>query len=402
MEKKKIPIHDRIVRLILSIAMALTLWFTVNGDSDMLITQDYNSIPITLSNQESLADKNLVLADDKSYYLNLKIRGTDRNLRNIDIAEVRAEVDLSDISEKGSYELEVAVKGLPNTVIISSMNPTTLLIEVDSIIKESHEVVIKTEGKPANDRSVIATPVEETVEGEGPEEELAKIDKIQGTVNVNGLEEDAVRYVQVSAYDADGNVIEDVEVVPDVVTADIVLGQTKTVSVTPITSGSPADGYIATDITVEPSKLSIGAKQAVIDSINNISTAAIDLSGQSQTFTKEVDLVLPEGAYYLDGNGKVKVTVNIETPVEKSLTIENIETRNVGADLSVSKVKDTNAVVKLEGDDNVINSILASQVQVYVDCSNLSAGTYELPLQTNLSSAIVKSITPTTTSVTIE
>ncbi|MDK2936426.1 MAG: hypothetical protein PWP62_1434 [Eubacteriaceae bacterium] len=402
MEKKKIPIHDRIVRLILSIAMALTLWFTVNGDSDMLITQDYNSIPITLSNQESLADKNLVLADDKSYYLNLKIRGTDRNLRNIDIAEVRAEVDLSDISEKGSYELEVAVKGLPNTVIISSMNPTTLLIEVDSIIKESHEVVIKTEGKPANDRSVIATPVEETVEVEGPEEELAKIDKIQGTVNVNGLEEDAVRYVQVSAYDADGNVIEDVEVVPDVVTADIVLGQTKTVSVTPITSGSPADGYIATDITVEPSKLSIGAKQAVIDSINNISTAAIDLSGQSQTFTKEVDLVLPEGAYYLDGNGKVKVTVNIETPVEKSLTIENIETRNVGADLSVSKVKDTNAVVKLEGDDNVINSILASQVQVYVDCSNLSAGTYELPLQTNLSSAIVKSITPTTTSVTIE
>ncbi|MGE4507207.1 MAG: YbbR-like domain-containing protein [Eubacteriaceae bacterium] len=402
MEKKKIPIHDRIVRLILSIAMALTLWFTVNGDSDMLITQDYNSIPITLSNQESLADKNLVLADDKSYYLNLKIRGTDRNLRNIDIAEVRAEVDLSDISEKGSYELEVAVKGLPNTVIISSMNPTTLLVEVDSIIKESHEVVIKTEGKPANDRSVIATPVEETVEVEGPEEELAKIDKIQGTVNVNGLEEDAVRYVQVSAYDADGNVIEDVEVVPDVVTADIVLGQTKTVSVTPITSGSPADGYIATDITVEPSKLSIGAKQAVIDSINNISTAAIDLSGQSQTFTKEVDLVLPEGAYYLDGNGKVKVTVNIETPVEKSLTIENIETRNVGADLSVSKVKDTNAVVKLEGDDNVINSILASQVQVYVDCSNLSAGTYELPLQTNLSSAIVKSITPTTTSVTIE
>ncbi|WKY45455.1 CdaR family protein [Eubacteriaceae bacterium ES2] len=402
MEKKKIPIHDRILRLILSIAMALTLWFTVNGDSDMLITQDYNSIPITLSNQETLADKNLVLADDKSYYMNLKIRGTDRNLRNIDIAEVRAEVDLSDISEKGSYELEVAVKGLPNTVIISSMNPTTLLVEVDSIIKESHEVVIKTEGKPANDRSVIATPVEETVEVEGPEEELARIDKIQGTVNVNGLEEDAVRYVQVSAYDADGNVIEDVEVVPDVVTADIILGQTKTVSVTATTSGSPAEGYIATDITVEPSKLSIGAKQAVIDIINSISTEAIDLSGQSQTFTKEVDLDLPDGAYYLDGNGKVKVTVNIEVPVEKSLTIENIETRNLGADLTVTKVKDTNAVVKLEGDDNVINSILASQVQVYVDCSNLTAGTYELPLQTNLSSAIVKSITPTTTSVTIE
>ncbi|WKY48477.1 CdaR family protein [Eubacteriaceae bacterium ES3] len=402
MEKKRIPIHDRIVRLILSIVLAMTLWFTVNGDSDMLITQDYNSIPITLANQDTLSAKNLVLAEDKSYYLNLKIRGTDRNLRNIDIGEVRAEVDLSDITEKGTYELEIAVKGLPNTVIISSMNPTTLLIEVDSIIKENHEVVIKTEGKPANERSVIATTVEETVEVEGPEEELARIDRIQGTVNVNGLEEDAVRYVQVSAYDTDGNVIQDVEVVPDVVTADIVLGQSKTVGVIPATSGSPADGYIATDITVEPSRISIGAKQDLLDSIENISISSIDLSGQSQTFTQEVDLELPEGAYFLDGNGKVRVTVNIETPVEKSLTIENIETRNLGAGLIVSKVRDTNAVVKLEGDDNVINSILASQVEVYVDCSGLAAGTYELPVQTNLSEAIVKSITPETTTVTIE
>ena len=68
--KKKISLQERLIRILASVGIAITLWFMVNGNADMLITQDFNSIPITLTNVEALTEKNLVLADDKNYYLN--------------------------------------------------------------------------------------------------------------------------------------------------------------------------------------------------------------------------------------------------------------------------------------------------------------------------------------------
>lgn len=400
-ETKKIPIHEKIIRLVISIVIAITLWFTVNGDADLLIIQDYNSIPITISNSESLAAKNLVLAEDKSYYLNLKIKGTDRNLRNIDYKEIRAEVNLEEITQKGTYDLDIAVKGLPNTVIINSMNPTSLQIVVDNVIKEKHETVIKAEGKPANDQSVINIEVDQEVDVEGPEEELQRIDKIQGTVNVNGLEVDAVRYVQILAYDSDGDVIENVTLLPDVVKAEIILGQTKTVTISPSTSGLPKNGYIVTESSVEPAKVLIGAKKEVLDSIDWISVNPVNVSNQSQTFTRDVDLDLPEGSFYLDGNGKAKVTVTIETPIEKSITMNTIETKNLQSGLVVKKMKDTKAVIKLQGAGSVVNAVNVSQVEAFVDCSGLGPGEHELAIKTNLSAAIIQGISPMTTIITI-
>ena len=400
--KKKISLQERLIRILASVGIAITLWFMVNGNADMLITQDFNSIPITLTNVEALTEKNLVLADDKNYYLNLQVKGTDKNLRNVNMKEVTAEVDLSDIDEKGSYDLDVEVKGLANSVIISSMNPTSLAIEVDNIIKEALDVVVLLEGKPANDLSVISAKSQEQVEVEGPEESIARIDKITTTVDVSGLESDTTRHLEVAAYDATGNPITDLEILPNVVEVEIVLGKTKSIGIIPSTTGNPANGYIVTGVQIEPSKVLIGAKEALLNTIETIPMDPIDVSGQSKTFTKDINLTPPQGCYFLDNSGKVKVTVAIESPVEKSFTIDKVATRNLGTGLVAAKVKDTRVVVKLEGASSILNGLNASQIEAFVDCANLGPGEYELPIQTNLSTSLVKSVTPSKTTVIIE
>jgi YbbR domain-containing protein len=400
--KKKISLHERLIRLLASIGIAIILWFMVNGNADMLITQDFNSIPITLTNVESLTEKNLVLTDDKNYYLNLQVKGTDKNLRNVNMKEVTAEVDLSDIEEKGIYDLEVEVKGLANSVIISSMNPTSLSIEVDNIIKEALDVVILLEGKPARDLSVISAESLEQVEVEGPEASIARIDKITVTADVSGLESDTTRHLEVAAYDATGDPITDVEILPNVVKTEIILGKTKSIGIIPSTTGDPANGYIVTGVQVEPSKVLIGAKEALLNTIETIPMDPIDVSGQSKTFTRDVNLTPPTGCYFLDDSGKVKVTVSIESPVEKSFTIDKVSTRNLGTGLVAAKIKDSRVVVKLEGASGILNSLNAAQIEAFVDCANLAPGEYELPIQTNLSQSLVKSITPAKTTVIIE
>ena len=400
--KKKVPVHEKVIRIAIALGIAVMLWFIVNGNSDMIISQDFNSIPITLTNVEGLTAKNLILAEDKSYYLNLRVKGTDKNLRKINTKEITAEVNFDDVDKKGTYDLEIAVKGLPNSVIIDSMNPTTLQIAVDSIIKEDLEVSIAVEGKPANDAVVISAKSLETVEVEGPEESIAKIKETSGTANVNGMASDTTQELQVMAYDDAGNRINDLEFFPSVITAEIILGKTKPVSVIPTNSGSPGDGYAVSEVLVEPSTVLIGAKPELIDTIQSITMNPIDVSGQTKTFTRDVSLTPPPDCYFMDGNDKVKVTVNIENTVERSFTLDKINTKNLGSGLVVSRMKDSKVLVRLEGPSNALNSLNPAQAEAFIDCANLGPGEYELPIQTNLSQALVKSITPAKTIVTIQ
>jgi len=399
--KKKVPMREKVLRIFIALGIAVLLWFMVNGNSDLIISQDFNSIPITITNAEGLAAKNLVLAEDKSYYLNLRVKGTDKNLRKINSKEITAEVNLSDINTKGTHDLEIVVKGLSNSVIIDSMNPTTLQIVVDNIIKEDLDVGIVVEGQPANDAVVISAKSLETVEVQGPEESIARIAKTTATANVSDLKTDTIQHLQVMAFDASGNRINDIEFLPSVVKAEIILGTTKTVGVIPTTAGNPADGYVVANVTVEPTSVTIGAKQALIDQIQSITMNPIDVSGQAKTFTKDVNLTPPEGCYFLDDNDKVKVTVNIENTVERSFTLDKISVKNLGAGLVVSKMKDSKVLLKLEGASSVLNTLNPAQTEAFVDCANLGPGEYELPIQTNLAQSLVKSVTPGKTTVTI-
>lgn len=394
--------HDRLIRMLAAVAIAISLWFMVNGNSDMLITQDFNSIPITLTSADTLAGKNLVLAEDKNYYLNLQVKGTDKNLRNINMKEITAEVDLGDIDAKGTYDLPVEIKGLSNSVIVTSMNPTSIQMDVDNIIKEDLDVDIVLEGRPANDLLVISAKSLEKVEVEGPEDSVAKIDKITATANVNGVETDTVQNLEVTAYDAWGNPIGDLDILPNIVSTEIILGKTKSIGITPSTTGDPANGYIVTGVLVEPSKVVIGAKEELLKTVETIPMDRIDVTGQSKTFTKDINLTAPVGCYFMDDSGKVKATVTIESPIEKSFTVDKVGTNNLAPGLVASKIKDTKVVVKLEGASSVLTSLNAAQIEAFVDCANLGPGEYELSIQTNLSQSLVKSITPGKTTVIIE
>lgn len=400
--KKKVPVHEKVIRIFIALGIAVLLWFVVNGNSDMIVNQDFNSIPITLTNADGLAAKKLVLAEDKSYYLNLRVKGTDKNLRKINTKEITAEVNLGDINAKGTYDLEIVVKGLSNSVIIESMNPTSLQIVVDSIIKEDLEVGIVVEGSPANDAMVISAKSLEKVEVQGPEESISRIAKTTGTANVSDLEEDTIEHLQVMAYDASGNRINDVGFIPSIITAEIILGKTKNVGVIATTSGQPVNGYAVAQVLAEPSKVLIGAKQKVLDQVESITMDPIDVSGQSKTFTKDVILTPPEGCYFLDGDDKVKVTVNIESTIERSFNLDKINVKNLGAGLVVSKIKDSKVLLKLEGASSAVNSLNPAQTEAFIDCANLGPGEYELSIQSNLSQSLVKSITPVKTIVTIE
>lgn len=402
--KNKIPMNEKVVRLVFAIVLAILLWAYINGNSNDIIVQDINSIPVTLTNTEVLKENNLVLSDNRNYYVNLRVKGTDRSLTAIDRKEITAEVDLSGITSAGEYEQEIIVKGLSNSVILEEMNPQKIHLVVDSIIDTERGVTVVTEGKPADDNVVVEATSDATVQVTGASDAIARIDEVIATANVSGMSEDTVQYQTVVAYDADGNKIEGINFKPNVVPVNIVIGKTKRIPIsTPQIVGDAAEGYKATKITVDPSEKIVGAKESLLDSIASISIDAVDIGGANKTVTREVNLKLPQGANFLDGNSKVTVTVDIEPVVEKSFTIDQLEIRNLGGGLTAAKIKDNSVVVKLSGVSSELNRLKNEDLRAYLDLSGLTPGDNEVEIKVEVPTGMtVKTISPGKTTVTIE
>ena len=187
-KKKQISINEKTIRLLSSAVLAIILWLFINGNSNDIVPQDINAIPVTFTNMETLQEKHLVLEDNRNYYVNLRVQGTDRSLQEINTNEITAEVDMKDIDKKGEYNPEIVIKGLSNSVILKEVNPSTLHLVVDNVIESEKNVEVITQGKPGNDNAVISATSTEKVQVTGAEDRIAAIDKIAVTANAEAAQ----------------------------------------------------------------------------------------------------------------------------------------------------------------------------------------------------------------------
>lgn len=394
---------QKAIRIVLAVAAAILLWLYINGSSIDLISRDIEGVPVTLTNTDVLASKGLVLSNNQNYYVNLRVRGTDKNLNSIDVSEITAKVDLKDINTAGTYSPKIEVSGLSNTVILDEVKPESLSLTVDAITDKNYDVTVVTNGKPADDNTVVSAKARDQVTVDGSSEELAKLSMVSGVAQVQGMSEDSTQYVAVKAYDGQGNELSDLNISPRVVPVEIVIGKTKPVSVTaPGVSGDVASGYKVTGVSVSPATLTIGGKQEALDSVGSIALGDISVAGANSNVTREVKLNLPEGVYLMDSSSTtVSVTVSVEELTEKSYTVDKIEPRNLGAGLSVSKIQDSSVVVKVKGTASELDSIRGTDISAWLDLSGKTNGRYDVQVQVKVPAGSVENISPQTTSVTI-
>ena len=105
MEKNsKLPF---VIRLLIALLLAILFWYYVNGDTSVIVSRVINDIPVTFTNSDVLAENGLVLSSNVSYYVNLQVRGTEKNLDEINTKEITAEADLSSITTAGTYDVSV-------------------------------------------------------------------------------------------------------------------------------------------------------------------------------------------------------------------------------------------------------------------------------------------------------
>jgi YbbR domain-containing protein len=167
-------------------------------------------------------------------------------------------------------------------------------------------------------------------------------------------------------------------------TAEVTIGviykqPEKYVAVKPVITGEPAPGFKVSHIVAEPATIRVFGDLAKLETLDFVETAPIDISGLDSGISQTVSIVLPDG-FSAGGPKQVTVFVEIEPVTETMFAKGIINADNVAEGLSVLLNAGT-VMVTASGPESFIKNLTEADIVIYVDCTGLEAGIYDLPLQ---------------------
>jgi YbbR domain-containing protein len=343
----------------------------VRGKDPNLVIVDQNGLP-----KATLPTVDVVIETD---------RATRGELRQVDIQPY---VDLSDVSA-GDRVVPVNVDrtrpGISFSVAPEGLSPEAVPIRLETLVTRTVPISISIQGnvpfsfalgepEVRSNNQIIAQ-----AEISGPQSRVERVAVALAVANVDQLSANYVSLQQLQAISAEQKPVEGVTVTPANVTVRIpitpIVGL-KLVPVLPQIVGNPATGFVVTNIRSDPQLINITGSSNVLESIRQVSTAPIDISGLNRDAMITATLQLPPGTAAQQGESS-SATVIIEIaplafPVQVQLPVA---VQVVGAPTILTVGVDPSILqVTLSGTPEALAQIEDGTLTAIVDATGLSAG----------------------------
>ena len=204
--------------------------------------------------------------------------------------------------------------------------------------------------------------------------------------------------IELVAYDSNDNKLDNIEMVPETITATIIIDEyndngnvyddlndnySKTVPLNVQTTGELVTGKAIADILINDSEsyyVTISGKERLVKDINNVPiTINVDGEGNYSTKIYNVTISRPVGVSTISENtATIKLTFGDE--VQKELKLSTISTMNLAAGYTANIISD-NIDVTVRGVQSVVDNVNESNINAYVDLTGYTVGEYDVPVQ---------------------
>jgi len=385
MSLKSIFNKDRISRVLISIALALLLWVVAMGNTNPEITKTYSNIPITLLNPESLASKELTTAKPTTT-ITLQLSGSATQMAQIRSEDIRANVDLSVITTAGSYDAAINLSGIPSNITIIGQRPTRITLDVYTLLTKSMNFTIENVGQPSAGYALMSAKPDVTiVQAQGSALHLNNSMVIRGELSLADRNDDFSADVALKAYDQDGSVLDDVILAPAVIKVDVEIGKSKEVPILVKTTGECAADYFCKSVKATPDKITIAAKEAVLESIDAIQLLDVDITGLDQSFSVVGTPIVPKGVTVL-AKEPIDVALSIVEVVSVTYSYDKFQILNTPPGLTASVAPSENITLTLVSEPGV--TFTKDDVKLSIDLTGLQAGSHQVDIKFELPSNV--------------
>ena len=300
---KKIK-RDSILK-ILSLLIAVGLWFYVAYAENPEIEMWYDGVQISYTGDDHFPSKSIVMAKSaEPDTVSLKIRGNRQALLALSAKDIRASVDLSSIGAAASYNLPINVSFPVDGITVAEKKPYTVSVTAEDIISRDFDVDVNIFGAPSEGHTVGEyTSSVEKVTVSGPRSEMEKAEKCAVNANVDGISAKFSNPLPIELFANDGGKIESplLSFSNTYATVTINLNSVKKVKVSPVfADGEPKN------FKVTPQEVTLSGTAEDVDKISEIKTETVHLT-DNREYT--ASLIIPSGVQCEDDTKKVKIEV---------------------------------------------------------------------------------------------
>lgn len=374
---------------------SIFLWLIVVNISDPVDSVTYTNIPVSFINEEVVTNKGKtydIVGDAQP--VRVTVSGTRSVISRISSSNIVATADLSQM-EVNTYLVPVnaEVRGGEGR-LTTEVTPRNLQVKIEDITKNTFPISVSTTNVVPRDGYVVGevTANPEKIEIRGTESTIRNIQQVVASVkNVAGLSEDTVLEAELVLIDGNGNAMDQSQLTNNLgergLSVNVQMLRKKSVPLRFSVSGEPAEGFIYTDLTTEPSQIEICGRREVLDAVSAIEVpgSEIDISGMRgrKEITVDIQPYLPEGVKLVEETAK-NVVVNVLIEQEGVKTIElpvgAIQINNLKDDLKLSFESDMDIELRFTGREEKL-AVLDVRYAASIDLKNYKTpGTYEVPV----------------------
>lgn len=276
---------------LLSLLGAIAIWAVVMSDENPVVVVSY-TVPIETQHlQDGL------LVDGVPDSVQVKLRGPRNSILDINPSALKAYINLEGVKQ-GQESVPVKFTPPPGFVI-ESMSPNDVRVTIDQYVSKEVTLGAQPLGKVPDDvviKGVTFTPERVTVAG--PRHLVDQVAYALIQVNVADRKANFTAVDEVVLLNMKGQTVSGVTVTPRQGQAlyeiDKVKGERK-VLVVPNLVGTIPNGYILQNVEVEPKEIDVTGTDQVLANVTNIRTQDVSLNGTTSSYSREYELVFPEG-----------------------------------------------------------------------------------------------------------
>ena len=374
--------NSRLFWIIISCILSFALWIYVTSVESDEVRQTFRGVRVELVGESVLRDsRSLVITDLSTSTVSIELIGPRRVISAMSPDDIVAQIDVSKLTQSAYASMQYTVT-YPNrtdttSISVSRKVPDTVNFTVSKLNSKSIPVRGSFNGSIADGytaEAVTFEPSEITVSG--PEAYLRNISYAWvsfGSETISSTYSIETGFTLMNPSDETADV-SGVNCSADVVKATVPILEMKELPLTVnLIYGSGADES-NTKLSIEPDTITLAGDSAILNAMNNVPIATIDLTDFNTTFTNTYSINFDNSLRNVEGITEAEVKVEIVGLETRNFTVTNIQCRGI-AEGYVADVLSRALTVRLRGTAEQLDTVDESNLVAVADLSGTELAT---------------------------
>lgn len=371
--------NKRLGSMLLSLVVAFGLWMYVINNVSTQQERTYNGVQVNLEGESVLRERNLMIISDTDLFVRVELKGSRKDLNNLNSANLTLTANLDGIYDPGEYQLGYGV-GFPGNVpagAVTVMNkqPSTVTVVVAERISRSIPVKVEYIGEAAEGFIADKPQAEldhQEVTISGPREVVEQIDHAYIRVDCTDRTETITESYRFELRDAQGNPVDAAMITTNMEQIRVKVPVFLTKRIPLVLTVNPGGGATeeTSKIVVEPGYIDVSGSEKALAELEELLLGTLNLGEIPEDTERTFEIKLPEGVTNLSNISEAVVNISFPALATKEFTVTEIRTKNVPAGMAADLLT-KQLTVSIRGPKSLIEKMDAADVIVQIDLTGV-------------------------------